>query len=137
MKAKKVKKVETADVGAVKKYSSLIEGEAQSGNAPMTLKKVLSLLREYQAIQRGGYWKHDDDGDSKRIKVWHRAIDAAICVVDEVSKGGRSLSAVTEAIAKGDYEKIVPTEKSVKMDEDRIFGKADKCVVVGRAVRRK
>lgn len=136
MKAKKDRKVASATCDAVK-YTSLIEGEPMSGDAPMKLKKVLSLLREYQAIQRGGYWKHDADGDSKRIKEWHRAIDAAICVVDAVAKGGMTLSAATESIAKGDYEKIVPTEKSRKMDEDRIFRKADKCVVVGRAVRRK
>lgn len=134
MKAKKVNKAENA---GVLKYDDMVEAEMQSGNAPMTVAKVLSSLREYQAIQRGGYWEHDAKRDAKRIKEWHRAIDAAIYIVEAVAKTETLFKMWNAVVNKGDYPMVVPSEKSKRMDEDRIFGKGDKCVVVGRGVRRR
>lgn len=103
-------------------YGDMVEERKQKGNTRMPIHKILSSLREYQAIQRGGYWEHDPKNDARRIKEWHRAIDAAIYVVEAVAKTETLFKTLQSVVERGDYPMVVPSDKSVNMDVERLFG---------------
>jgi len=100
----------------------MVDTELQKGNTPLTLDQIIESLKEYQSIQRGGYWPHDKDKDGQRIKEWHRAIDAAIYTLEAVAKTDVLVTMWKAVMSNGDYPKIVPSAKSLKLEAKR-FGK--------------
>lgn len=89
----------------------------QNGNCPMTFNEAVKLLQEYQGIQRGGYWKHvSHDEEARSIAAWHRAIDLAILALKTLNKVKTLVEALKVLANKGDYPKVMPSAKSVRMD---------------------
>lgn len=89
----------------------------QNGNCPMTFNEAVKLLQEYQGIQRGGYWKHGShDEEARSIAAWHRAIDLAILALKTLNKVKTLVEALKVLANKGDYPKVMPSAKSVRMD---------------------
>ena len=89
----------------------------QNGNCPMTVEEAFKLLQEYQGIKRGGYWNHGSHDDEVRsISAWLRAVDLAILALKTLSKVKTLVEALKELAQKGDYPKVMPSAKSIKME---------------------
>lgn len=97
--------------------TDMLELVEQNGNCPMTVEEALKLLQEYQGIQRGGYWNHGSHEEETRcIASWHRAIDLAILALKTLNQLKTLIEAFRVLAQKGDYPKVMPSAKSVKMD---------------------
>ena len=108
----------------------------ESGDTPMNLSEIRDALCEYQAVQRGGYWEHDEEKDKELIYKWHRAIDASITVLSILEKVCANFAMMKDFICNGDYPKVIPSPKSEEMEE-RKFAELSNCEIIGRAVQKK
>lgn len=118
--------------------SDMLDLVEQNGNCPMTYDEAVMILQEYQGIQRGGYWKHGNhEEESRNIVTWHRAIDLAILALKTLNEVRKLLEAFKTLAQKGDYPKVMPSAKSVKMDYEKLGVKPVSKDVKRKASKRK